>query len=447
MITMPYIVLYPVDEAYFRVKIPPSKSHTHRAVIIASLSQESSVIENPLISGDTISSIEGCRLLGADIVFDDKYEKGCCRFIEVKGCHDLRDIEQQRRINAANSGTTLRFLMAVSSLFKGETYITGDKSLRRRPVKSLADALNRLGARVMTSSGYLPVIVRGVLVGGIADVEAISSQFVSSLMIALTQAEKDSRIIAENIRSLPYIYMTEHWLRRAGADIDLSIGVDRLTCEIPGKQELKSFKEIIPGDYSSAAFWIVAGLISGGAEIKGLKKTDIQGDKYIIEILREMGGDVSWRNNILYSQKSELIGIEKNLSGYPDIVPPLAVACCFAEGKSVLRGIGHLRYKESNRLATLTDGLRRAGFSVKYDRDSLIISGSKNLRHRDKISVSEKRLILDSYNDHRIAMALSIVALRSNVPVYIKDAGCVNISYPGFFRGFEGSDVGIKIIE
>ncbi len=384
---------------------PPSKSYTHRAFIASSLSKKSKVY-NALLSEDTIATLRCCKIMGARFYRKERFE--------FFGC---------QRINSgyyyvANSGTTLRLFMGLLSLSSDFSVLDGDESIRRRPNLELVRALKKLGAKIRGFGDYsAPLVVHGFLRGGEVEIKAISSQFVSSLLFSLPLAKFDSVVNVVNVKSRPYIDVTLHVLEESGIKIDCEDNV----FYIEGNQEydLREFK--IPSDFSSASYLISAGILAGRVVIEGLYESR-QGDKVIVDIVREMGGKVEWNKEkgILIAEKSDLEGIEVDARDIPDLVPTIAVLGAVAKGKTVIYNAEHLRYKETDRIETTYRNLKALGVEVKKRRDGLEVKGG-----------NVKGGVVDSYGDHRIAMAFSILGLVSDVVV--RNAEVVSVSFPNFF--------------
>ncbi len=393
------------------VRPPPSKSYTHRALISSALSRKSRIL-HPLISRDTMATVRGCEIIGAEIQ-RRKNE------IHVSGVDDIAPAEDY--FYADNSGTTLRFFTALLSHSDSEIIIDGDDSLRNRNSIPLIKALNHLGAKITSNSGRPPLKIRGVLKGGEVEIDAWSSQFLSSLLISLPLCKEESRVYVKNLRSRPYVSITEEILIRSG--IKFFRDENFRVYDIDGNQEY-NLKEIkIPIDYSSASFMIALGVLSGEVEIEGAEKSQ-QGDERIVDIIKEMGGDVKWRDGKITSRKSEIEGITVDGRDIPDLVPVIAVLSAVAKGTTEITDIEHLRKKETDRIETISLNLRKLGVDVKEMKGGMIIRG------KERIDGGK----IDSFGDHRIAMAFSILGTVSTNGIEIINAECVSISYPGFFR-------------
>ncbi len=422
---------------------PPSKSYTHRAIAIASLSQGTSKIINPLFSRDTIATINGCKMLGATILENKKcntitkskemYSKPTL-IIDGKEKLDTPDDV----INAENSGTTIRILTSMSSLVKdGYTILTGDESLRKRPMKPLISALNQLGVDSFStnSNDTPPLIIKGGgIKGGNAIIEGnISSQFVSSLLISCiySNSEVSLKISGKQV-SRPYIDSTIATMNHFG------VGVDSNTSEYFIPRAHYSPTEItIPGDFSTAALLIAAGILSSNESIliSGLNFDLPQGDMKIIDIVREMGGEIKADkiNGTMHIYRSDqLNGIECDLVDSPDLLPVVSILSVICKSPMTIYGISHARFKETDRVHNIATELQKMGLNVTEDSDSLKITAPSVLKNAK----------LNAYGDHRLFMAFTIVSLLTNNSV-VSGVESVDVSFPDFIPKMKelGADI------
>lgn len=417
---------------------PPSKSYTHRAITIASLAKKSEIVY-PLLSGDTEATINAAKCLGATVTID---QEGQAQKILIEGTEG-RPATPEDVINAENSGTTLRFFTAVSSLCEGAAVLTGDASLRKRPNLPLLNALNDLGAEVYSTKGdgTAPIVVKGRLNGGKTTMDAsISSQFISALLIACPLAAKDSYILANNLSSVPYMRMTTEVLEQAGVEVSSSrlSGSNDYSFRIEGGRSYDLRRFTVPGDFSSSSYLLAAAAITDSElKVKNLFPS-AQGDSRIVGILEEMGAKIKWNKEegiveVDGTQSVGLRGIKVNMRENPDLVPTIAVLAAVAEGSTEITGVAHLRYKETDRLKFLTEELTKMGVRIKEKEDGLVIEGKEKL----------KAARVYSHEDHRLAMALCIAALSARGETVVEEAGCANISYPSFFDDMRdlGADI------
>ncbi|MFX1298198.1 MAG: 3-phosphoshikimate 1-carboxyvinyltransferase [Promethearchaeota archaeon] len=404
-----------------QIQAPPSKSYTHRAVIMAALADGTSIITEPLIGADTSASINAMRALGTEIV-----EEGTK--LVIKGNTQLQLPEDI--INVENSGTTIRFITALAAHVHGKVKLTGDDSIQKRPMGPLLDALNQLGIECWSESkdGTPPIIIKGgnVKGGSISIPGDISSQFISGLLISSPLAHSDVSIqLTTPLKSTPYLAITSEMLQKFG--INHTFDKDQRVYKIPGQQTYRPIEFTIPGDFSSAAFFLTAGVIlDGSVTISNLDMKNPQGDKRIVQILKEIGANISIdsKEKTVTVSKNSLKPFEIDCADTPDLVPILAVLASFIPGKSKIFNVAHLRIKESDRLHTITTELQKMKVAIEELPDALLINGSSD----------HKGAILETYNDHRIAMALIIAALPLKEKTLIKNIECIEVSYPSFLE-------------
>ncbi len=430
---MSSVIIYPANRLFGEVRVPSSKSYTHRAVILASLSEGVSRIFNPLFSRDTLATVKACKAFGASIM-EKRGEEGE-KLLEVCGFGKIEPPDDV--INVENSGTTLRIITAVAGLSPGVTVLTGDDSIRKRPMQPLLDALQQLGVKAWSTrdNGLAPIVVEG---GGFRGEEVtirgdVSSQFITALLLVTPLGERDCRIrILGDLVSSPYIEITLEMLDLFGVKVER----EDWGFFIPATQRYNPVNFYIPGDFSSAAFLIAAAAVTESkVKLLGLKTDSVQGDARIVDIVREMGAKVSdCESGIIVEGKGELKGAEVNCRDTPDLVPVLAALGACAKGVMVLEGAEHARVKESDRIHGPAVELVKMGVKLEEKKDGMVICGGEEIKGGVKV---------ESYGDHRMAMALSVAALKARYPVEIKDAECVDVSYPGFWNDFE--KLGVKV--
>ncbi len=411
---------------------PPSKSYTHRAITLAALSRES-IIYRPLLSADTLATIRASQLFGASI--ESKEDR-----LIVHGANGKPHVPDNV-IDAANSGTTLRFMTAIAALTDGITVLTGDSSLRTRPNGPLLKVLNQLGASVCSTrrNEKAPLVVKGGLEGKEVSIDgSISSQFISALLIACPLAENSTILsIIGKLKSRPYVDVTIEMLELAGVKIhtDDNNGTKFI---IPGKQKYDLKEYTIPGDFSSASYLLAAAAITDGSEVtvKNLFPSE-QGDKVIIETLKQMGADIVWDRDtgiVTVRGGRKLKAITFDAGATPDLVPTVAVLAAVAEGTSRIENAEHVRYKETDRLHALATELPKLGVQLKEEKDSLTITGGKL-----------KGASVHGWDDHRIVMSLVLAGMvAGNTTVDTTES--VAISYPDFFKDMSRLGVKIKTI-
>ena len=411
------------------ITIPSSKSHTIRAVIIASLAQGRSELLNPLFSEDTKAAIKACESLGA------KIEKKSDNLI-IEG-FGRSPVKPSAVIDMLNSGTSTNLIMGILAGLGIEAEITGDASLQTRPVKSLAAALETLGCKIdfTEDNGCPPLKISGRIKGGKVTLDASkSSQYVSSLLIACPLAEQDTEIFVENPTELPYIEMTLKWLDEQNIEYERD-GFNYF--RISGNQNYTSFKKSIPADWSSAAFPICAAAITeSDVIIKGIDINDVQGDKAIIEYLKNMGADIRLEESGIRVKGKKLQGKKLDINATPDALPALSVMGCLAEGETKLVNVAQARVKETDRIKVMADELKKMGASIDELPDGLIIKKSRL-----------KGTNLRGHHDHRVVMALSIAAMSANGETLIDTAEAVSVTYPNYVQTMRKLGANITLIK
>ncbi len=328
-------------------------------------------------------------------------------------------------INCAESGSTLRFFIPIACTLDGEKTFNGHGRLPLRPIDTYLHIFDTQNISYSRPPGAnLPLTVSGALRSGEFCVDGrVSSQFVTGLLFALPLLDGDSRVsVIGGFESRGYADLTVDMLRRFGIDISVN-GSD---FSIRGKQHYTPQNIHVEGDWSQAAFFLVAGAISDGVRVAGFDANSLQPDSVIVQLLMRMGADISWEGDEFVSAPSKLHGIKIDVSQCPDLVPPLAIAAAFAKGQTHITGAARLRIKESDRLRALADNLAALGIGVQEQPDGLIIRGGQPTGGK-----------VDSFGDHRIAMAFSIAASGASGPVTIHGAECVDKSYPGFYDDYK----------
>lgn len=409
--------------------VPPSKSHTIRSIIIGTLADGKTIINSPLKSLDIYATLDACVKLGAEVEFTKK------GFSIIGTSGDLKI--PSSTIDVGNSGTTLRLLAGICGLIDGISILTGDKSIKNRPMQPLLDSLNYLGAdcKTVTGNGKPPVIIKGKIKGGTTSISGFTSQYTSSLLICAPLAQNATIIKPVNLQEKPYIDMTLSYLSKSNITVHKDENYNEFI--VPGKQHYKPFKVKIPSDFSSAAFLLAAAAITNTSlTIKNLDQKDIQGDKKILEILKEFGTNISVNNNNVIVKESILDGIEVDLSDNPDLLPILSVVGCCAKGATILKNVKHARIKETDRISAMANELTKMGAELSETKDSLIIKNS-NL----------KGTCVSGYNDHRIVMSLAIAGLVSKGETVIDTVESVSKTFPNFLKTLRGLGATISLEE
>jgi len=402
------------------VDIPGSKSHTIRAVAVASLASGASRIEAPLSSADTLAAVDAYRALGATID------------LQPDAWH-IQGTDGQLRapdnvIDVRNSGTSLRIAVGSAALLaKGQAVFTGDVQVQRRPIGPLIQSLNELRASVVSkhNNGCAPLIVKGRLHGGKTRLEAITSQYLTSLLMNCPLADQTCEIDVPLLNEQPYVYVTLKWLARGGIELER----DELKWfRIPGGQRYRAIDLRVPADFSSATFFLAAGVLGDNdITLKGLDLDDPQGDKAVVDYLRQMGAQIDIDANGIRVRPGQLTGCELDLNATPDALPMMAVLGCFAEGKTSLVNVPQARLKETDRIAVMCKELSKIGAKVTELEDGLSIEQS-DLRAAE----------VDGHHDHRVVMALAIAGSAISGETRISTAEAVEVTFPTFVECMTG---------
>lgn len=399
------------------VHVPSSKSIGHRALICAGLSEGISTINNVGISQDIEATIEALKSFGIAV-------ERAAFSLSIKGSavSELKGSE----IYCHESGSTLRFIIPIAALMGKPVAFYGEGRLVERPLVPYFNLFNKQRIKFKTNDGKLPLHINGRLVPGEFQLEGnISSQFISGLMFALPLLEGDSQItLTTGLESKPYIDLTLKVLK------DFSINIenhDYKAFNIIGRQKYRGLDYTVPGDFSQAAFWLTAGALGSEVTCNGLSMDSLQGDKSMLDIIGEMGGRIVIKADAVRALPADTRGTVIDVSQCPDLVPILAVLGALSKGRTEIVNAGRLRLKESDRLKAVSSELDKLGAYIMETQDGLVINGRKSLRGGR----------VDSWNDHRIAMALAIAATRCEEPVIISNASCVKKSYPDFWTHYK----------
>ncbi|MGM0396509.1 MAG: 3-phosphoshikimate 1-carboxyvinyltransferase [Bacillota bacterium] len=404
------------------VNVPPSKSISHRAIISASLSKGESVINNLILSKDMEATISAMRSMGSNIEIVEKGQGGRIKLV-IQGGYSKKEITH---IDCIESGSTLRFLIPVSLLDKGQVTFHGRGKLVTRPLYSYYEIFQKTGIEYSLLDGGLPLTIDGQLEAGTYELDGnISSQFVTGLMFSLPLLPGDSKILIRgDLESKGYVDLTLDVLKGFGIDI-INNAYKEFT--IKGNQKYKPYNIEIEGDYSQAAFWLAAGVLGEGVESRGIREKTSQGDRAIVNIIEDMGGALQVDGDSIIASPSDLHSIKVDVSQCPDLVPIIAVLGTLSEGVLEIVNGYRVRIKESDRLKAISTELNKLGADITETEDGLIVKGVKSLRGGE----------VASWNDHRIVMALAIAATRATGDVTIRDSGAITKSYPGFWEDFK----------
>lgn len=413
-----------------QIVAPPSKSHSHRAILLATLADGPVTIERPLLSGDPLASVRAIKAWGCQV---ERTAEGLTIIPRFAAFGDVA-------IDCGNSGTTLRLATGLAAARPGVTRLDGDASLRTRPMAPLLSALGQAGVEVIATDDRAPLVIHGPLAERDLTIPGeMSSQYVSALLLALTASSGGTLTVTGPQVSAPYVGMTIAALGIGGVRVS-SVHRDGDTVHtIPAGAVVRGGTWSVAGDWSSAAFGLCAGALAGAVTITGLPDPQDQADGAIVGILDRMGAEVTTTTGGQVTVKrGELRGLEVDLAACPDLFPILAVTLAYASGKSVLHGAPHLRAKETDRIAAMAQGLHGLGIDCRERPDGLELAGDQRLAAGS----------VDSHHDHRILMAFAVGALRAQGPISITDpdpAMTVAISYPDFLSDLAAIGVDLTI--
>lgn len=415
------IEIQPRGSVHASIRPPGSKSITNRALICAALAEGTSRLTGALDSDDTRVMIDSLRRLGLDLRFAPEAE-----LIEITGCGG-RWPAHSADLFVGNSGTSIRFLTAALAMGEGVYRLDGVPRMRERPIADLLQTLQQLGVRAFSqaNNGCPPVVVhaRG-LAGGQAEVQGnVSSQFLSGLLMALPYANGSVELkVRGELVSKPYVEMTLRVMQAFGIT---SQNTGLSSFRFPGRERYQGRDYAIEPDASAASyFWGAAAITGGEVTVEGLSRNALQGDVGFCECLSQMGCKVTYGGQRITVAGRAERGIDVNMNGISDTVQTLAVVALFAQGSTTITGVGHIRHKETDRIGDLARELRKLGATVDEMKDGLRITPGPL-----------QGAILDTYDDHRMAMSLALAGLR--VPgVVINNPGCTAKTYPRFFEDF-----------
>jgi len=407
------------------IRIPASKSISHRALIAAALSQGDSQLNHVVDNADTQATIRALRHLGAEI------HGSSDGTVQVTGVHGIGQYDGEQ-IDCGESGSTLRFLIPLFSLTGREVSFTGHGRLMERPLSVYERIFRAQGLRFEQAGGVLHI--QGALQAGSYQIEGdVSSQFISGLLFALPLLKQDSRLeILPPYESRSYVTLSEEVLADAGVAVrDAGNAI-----EIPGGQSYLPLQMSIDGDDSQAAFFLAYACMSHRPlQVLGMRHDSRQGDHAIIDILRRMGACVQPVEGGYEIAGASLQGAEIDLQDCPDLGPVLFALATQAEGQTIFRNAGRLRIKESDRIACMEEELHRLDCSIRSSQDTVWVQGP---------TAVQAGAVLDGHNDHRIVMALSVLAACSSAPIVITGAEAVRKSYPGFFEDLKNAGAGVE---
>ncbi len=403
------------------VRIPSSKSMTHRELIAAALAKGESIVKGVSNSQDIEATVRILSLMGAK--FSSQEEKDGSLTFHISG--GLSKQDGLLEADAGESGSTLRFLIPLGLISENRVRYVGHGRLAERPLTPYYELFDKKGISYETKGG-LPLTVQGKLEGGLYELPGdVSSQFFTGLLFALPLVQGNSTLKSTTtLESKSYVDLTLDTLARHGISI---VEKSPEWYEIPGGQSYQNGTFAVEGDYSQAAFWLVAGLVGGKVTCQGLSETSKQGDKAILSILEAMGGTISYENGNIVASQSATHGTVIDAEDCPDLVPVLSALAAVSEGRTEIIHAGRVRLKECDRLHAMAVELTKLGAKIEEQPEGLVIDG---VQHLSGGTVS-------SWNDHRIAMALAVISPKCTSPLTIEGAESVRKSYPTFWEDFK----------
>jgi len=426
---MEYLDLAPIAKANGTIVLPGSKSISNRTLLLAALAQGTTKVKSLLASDDVHYMLEALKTLGVQWYKDGNSVN--YRVTGAGGAFPVKDAE----LFLGNAGTAFRPLTAALALSQGSYRLSGVSRMHQRPIGDLVDALRQLGAQIdyTNEPGFPPLAIKPAMLGDKNSVSVrgdVSSQFLTALLMALPLIGKESTInVVGELISKPYVEITLNLLARFGIVVERE-GWGRFI--LPAEQTYLSPGTIhVEGDASSASYFLAAGAIGGGpVRVEGVGKNSIQGDVRFAETLAQMGAHVVMGDNwIEASSNGRLRAIDADLNHIPDAAMTIAIAALFADGVTTIRNVASWRVKETDRLSAMATELRKLGAMVEEGSDYLRITPPENAAFTPGASI-------DTYDDHRMAMCFSLVAL-GGVPVRINDPKCVNKTFPDYFQKLE----------
>jgi len=396
------------------ISAPASKSYLQRAMAIALLTKGTTILHNVTWCDDTIVVKNLIQQLGAEV--SEESNKLIINFAKLKF--------DKKNYNTGESGLAMRMFSPVFGLANKKIFLSGKASLLNRPVGFIQQALSQVGVEVKSVNGLPPLTIKGPIKSGILFIDAsVSSQLLSGLLITFPIINGKTEIFVENLKSKPYIDMTLEIISHFGIKI---INENYRRFIIEGGENYHPSEYSIEGDWSAAAFHLVAGAIGGKVKILNLKKKSKQADVAILDAIIKAGAEVDIKSNSVTVKRKNLSAFEFDATHCPDLFPPLAALAANCEGTSVIKGAERLIHKESNRALVLKNELSKIGVKVVLCDDVIKINAGK-------IKSGE----IDTNNDHRIAMMGGILNIVSNGEVKINNKEVINKSYPKFFEDLD----------
>ena len=407
------------------ISCPPNKSYSHRAIFLASLANGKSTLGNVLLSRDTLATVNACKSFGAKIEINGS-------IVTVEGSEKVSP--QTLEIDASNSGTTIRISTAIASLSDKTITLTGDSSLKKRPMQPLLDALKQLGVQCTSTDGKPPVTVKGISDGGVTHIAgSISSQFISALLITGPKMKNGITLeIDGDLVSKPYLDSTIATMKKFGVTVDTIVPYKKYNVS---NQKYMPFDFIVPSDFSSMALLLSAAVLLGEDMVIDAALGDLpQGDREILSYLERLGVKINVGEKITLVSPKLLNGGRFDLSNNPDLLPPMAILALKTSKPIEIYNVKHARFKETDRIAILAKELAKIGVIVTEKEDGLILESPKTLKSAE----------LESADDHRLFMAFSIAGMFVG-DCTVTDPDSVDVSYPTFVEDMQKIGANITI--
>ena len=419
------------------VRMPRSKTHSFRALILAALADGVSFVRNPKLSGDWHEAVKAMRMYGA------KIEESAKNVFRVEGVGGNLQTPADV-INVNNSGTMLFFIAGVAAACPGWSVITGDESIRtlRKISKNLFEPFQALGVEIISTKndGMAPLMIKGRVNGGVAHMDGIGCQPVFSVLIASALSQRPVEVFARNPGEKAYIDLLLYWFRKVGLQYE-NVGHTYEHYLFPGNTPPRAFDEEIPFEWSAPAYPLLAAVLTPHSEItvRGMNWEDPYGDKQVIAILQQMGADITSDGSVLKARTSELHGIEVDMNDLPDQVPTIAIAACFAKGRTVIKNSLTARWKECDRIAAVCSELSKMGAKVIEKEDGLIIEqdGTWKLRAAR----------VNGYYDHRMVLSFALAGMQIEGETIISDAQMVGKSFETFIPDMIQAGANFELVE
>ena len=419
---MESLTLQPISRIDGEINLPGSKSLSNRSLLLAALAEGVTEITNLLDSEDIQHMLNALKTLG--VKYELSADKTVCK---VTGNAGALHYDGVAELFLGNAGTAMRPLCAALCLGSGIFDLTGEPRMSERPIDALVDTLRETGCDIeyLTAEGFPPVRIKanGIAGGEVSIDGSISSQFLTAILMAAPLAKSDTTItIRGELVSKPYIDITLHIMKQFGVEVRND---DYKVFQVKGNSGYTSPGTfLVEGDASSASYFLAAGAIKGGrVKVTGIGKDSIQGDTQFANVLEDMGATLEWGANYVAIEPGALRGVDQDMNHIPDAAMTIATAALFAKGPTTIRNVYNWRVKETDRLFAMATELRKLGVEVEEGEDYITVTPTEELQHAT----------IDTYNDHRIAMCFSLVAL-SKTPVTINDPGCTAKTFPDYFE-------------